>query len=351
MEFQTAHAPHFTPPNTVGRVMRQVLYALIPGTLAYIWYFGWGIVINMAIAVSVALACEALMLSLRGKPLEKFLFDGSAMVTAVLLAFALPPLAPWWVTLIGTAFAIIFAKHLYGGLGYNPFNPAMAGYVVLLLCFPVEMTSWLLPGTLVEASHKLGLLDTFAAIFTGSLPASVNVDAVTAATPLDVVKTQLAMNQTIPEIRVNPLFGDFGGVGWEWIGNFLLLGGIWLLWKGVIRWHIPIAMLGALGAMALLFYMVDPGSHGSPAYHVFSGGAILGAFFIATDPVSASTTDKGRLIYGAGIGVLTYVIRTWGNYPDGVAFAVLLMNMAVPVIDYYTKTRVYGHTRNEKPRY
>lgn len=346
MKFETANAPHIRPTNTVGRVMRQVLYALIPGTAAYVWYFGPGILINMVIATAVALAAEAIMLAARDKPIQPFLSDGSAILTAVLLAFALPPLTPWWITAFGSAFAIVFAKHLYGGLGQNLFNPAMAGYVVLLICFPVEMTSWLKPMMLVEEGQRLGLLDSFAAIFTGSLPAGVDVDAVSSATPLDIVKTELAQNRTIPEIRANPLFGDFGGRGWEWIGNWLALGGLWLLFRGVIRWHIPVAMLGSLGALAMFFYLLDPGSHGSSGYHIFSGAAILGAFFIATDPVTAPASNAGRLLYGAGIGLLTYVIRAWGGYPDGVAFAVLLMNSAVPLIDHYLKPRTYGHPKH-----
>ncbi|MGD8378802.1 MAG: electron transport complex subunit RsxD [Gammaproteobacteria bacterium] len=341
--FKTISSPHLSPPNSVGRVMRQVLYALIPGTLAYIWYFGWGLVINMVIATAVALGAETLMLVLRDKPLRPFLTDYSAVLTAVLLAWAIPPIAPWWVTAIGSGFAIIFAKHLYGGLGYNPFNPAMAGYVVLLISFPVAMTTWLPPANVVGQGVQLDFWDTLVTILTGHLPNGLTVDAVSRATPLDMVKTQLGLNHTIAEIRQHPIFGDFGGKGWEWIGNYLFLGGLYLIARRIIRWHIPVAMLGSLVLISLLFYIGDPGSHASPGFHVFSGAAILGAFFIATDPVSAATTDKGRLIYGAGIGVLVYVIRTWGGYPDGVAFAVLLMNMAVPLIDNYTRPKVYGH--------
>ncbi len=343
MRFKTAPAPHLAPRTSVTQVMLQVLYALIPATIAYVWYFGWGIVINICIAVMIAVASEAAMLALRGKELRPHLLDLSAVVTAVLLAYSLPPLTPWWVTAVGASFAIVFAKHLYGGLGFNPFNPAMVGYVVLLVSFPVYMTAWMPPELLVPPAHQLGFLDTFIAITSGQLPHHLSIDAITSATPLDLVKTQLKLNHTMSEIRTNPVFGDFGGRGWEWIANWLFLGGVWLLYKGVIRWHIPVAMLGALAAMAMIFYVADPGSHGSPGFHLFSGAAMLGAFFIATDPVTAATTVKGRLIYGAGIGVLVYIIRTWGGYPDGVAFAVLLMNAAVPLIDHYTRPRVYGH--------
>lgn len=345
MKFETAPAPHLKPVNTVGGVMRQVLYALVPATIAYVWYFGWGIVIQMLIAAIFALAAEAAMLLARERPLKPFITDFSAVVTAVLLAWALPPTAPWWLAALGAVFAIVFAKHLYGGLGYNVFNPAMAGYVVLLISFPQEMTTWLAPEMLVDDEHRLTFWQTLLAIVTGSFPDSVNVDAVTSATPLDYMRTQLTENRTIAEIRAQPLFGDFGGRGWEWIGNYLILGGIWLMYRRVIRWQIPAGVLLGLGGTAAVFYALDPGSHASPGFHIFSGGALLCAFYIATDPVTAATTEKGRFIYGLGIGALIYVIRAWGGYPDGVAFAVLLMNMAAPMIDYYTKPRTYGHAR------
>lgn len=345
MKFQTGPAPHLKPLNTVGAVMRQVLYALAPATIAYVWFFGWGIVIQIAIAIVFALLAEAIMLLLRDRPLQPFITDYSAVVTAVLLAWAMPPTAPWWLVAIGVVFAIVFAKHLYGGLGYNPFNPAMAGYVVLLISFPQPMTTWLAPEMLVDEDLRLTFTQTLSTIFTGTFPASVQVDAITSATPLDYLRTQLAGNRTILEIRDHALFGDFGGRGWEWIGNFLILGGLWLMLRRVIRWQIPAGVLLGLGGMATIFYLLDPGSHASPGFHVFSGAAILCAFFIATDPVSAATTEKGRFIYALGIGVLIYVIRSWGGYPDGVAFAVLLMNMAAPLIDHYTKPRTYGHAK------
>jgi electron transport complex protein RnfD len=255
----------------------------------------------------------------------------------VLLALALPPLAPWWIPVIGSLFAIVIAKQLYGGLGYNPFNPAMAGYVVLLISFPRELSLWPATGQL------LGLQDTLLLVFTGSLPDTLTLDAITMATPLDAVKTRLGLSETLTEIRDSDVFGSFAGAGWEWINLWFLLGGLWLLQQKIIKWQIPAGMLGGLFLTALLFYAWNPDVYASPLFHLFSGAAMLGAFFIATDPVSASTTPRGGLYYGLGIGVLTYVIRTWGGYPDGVAFAVLLMNMAAPTIDYYTRPRVFGH--------
>ncbi len=345
MKFETGPAPHLKPLNTVGKVMRQVLYALAPATAAYVWFYGWGIVIQIVIAIAFALLAETVMLLLRDRPLAPFITDCSAIVTAVLLAWSMPPTAPWWLVALGTVFAIVFAKHLYGGLGYNLFNPAMAGYVVLLISFPREMTTWLAPEMLVDDEYRMTFWQTLVTIFGNGFPAGVNVDAVTSATPLDFVRTELAANRTILEIRGNPLFGDFSGRGWEWIGNFLVLGGIWMMYQRVIRWQIPAGVLLGLGVTAFIFYVIDPGSHASPGFHIFSGAAILCAFFIATDPVTAATTEKGRFIYALGIGVLVYVIRTWGGYPEGVAFAVLLMNMAAPLIDHYTKPRTYGHAR------
>ena len=219
----------------------------------------------------------------------------------------------------------------------------MVGYVALLVSFPVEMTRWLPPSMLAET--HLGLSETAVTVFTGRLPPDLTWDALTMATPLDTMRTQLSLNLMIEEIRVNPLWGDFGGRGWEWIGNWYLLGGFWLLYKRVIGWQIPVAMLGSLTVIATFFYIADPDVHPFPAFHIFSGGAILGAFFIATDPVTASTTPTGRLIYGAGIGLLTFIIRTWGGYPDAVAFSVLIMNLAAPTIDHYTRPRVFGHSQ------
>jgi len=318
-------------------MMSFVLLALLPGSLCAAWLFGWGVLVNILLAGLAAIAAEAAMLMARRRPVLPVLQDGSALLTGVLLALALPPLAPWWIPVIGSLFAIVIAKQLYGGLGYNPFNPAMAGYVVLLISFPRELSLW--PAT----GQVLSLQDTLLLVFSGSLPDTLTLDAITMATPLDAVKTRLGLSETLTEIRDSAVFGSFAGAGWEWLNLWFLLGGLWLLQQKIIRWQIPAGMLGGLFLTALLFYAWNPDIYASPLFHLFSGAAMLGAFFIATDPVSASTTPRGRLYYGFGIGVLTYVIRTWGGYPDGVAFAVLLMNMAAPTIDYYTRPRVFGH--------
>lgn len=344
MRFKTLTSPHIHAPTSVTLVMVQVLVALVPGIAIYSYYFGWGVLINIAFTMLVALACEAVMLNIRKSPITPFLTDGSALVTAALLGVALPPLLPWWATLTAIAFAIVVAKHLYGGLGYNPFNPAMAGYALLLISFPREMTAWLAPQMLGQ--YHLGFNDTLMAIFTGRLPEGLSIDAFTMASPLDMLKTQIRLDQSVSEIMfTSPVFGVLSGKGWEWINAAFLSGGLWLMYRKIIGWQIPVGMLGAITLIALAFYVFDPEHHASPLFHLFSGASILGAFFIATDPVSAATTNPGRLIYGAGIGILTYVIRTWGGYPDGVAFAVLLMNMTAPTIDYYVKPRVFGHNK------
>jgi Na+-translocating ferredoxin:NAD+ oxidoreductase subunit D len=325
--------------------MRQVLYALVPTVVLHGVFFGPGLLIQMVLGIATALLCEAAALRLRGKPLPPFLLDGSAIITAVLLALCLPPLAPWWLVVSGVAFAILLAKHLFGGLGANPFNPAMVGYAVLIVSFPVRLLQWLPPDVAGMQPADLSLLQTFTTILTGSPPARFTWDAITSPTPLDALRTDLALGMTMGEAHARALFSTFGGKGWEWINLATLAGGIWLLALKIIRWHIPAAMLGALFVCASVMSAADPGAYAGPLFHLTSGASLLGAFFIATDPVSAATSDRGRLIYGAGIGVLTYVIRTWGGYPDGVAFAVLIMNLAVPLIDRYTIPRIYGHAR------
>jgi len=336
MRFNKTTSPYLHNENNVSAVMKRVLLALIPGTLVYCYFFGWFILVNITIACITAVASEALMLALRKRPIKPYLSDYSAVLTACLLALALPTLAPWWLIVIATLFAIIIAKHLYGGLGYNPFNPAMVGYVVVMISFPQHMTQWL------TAQHGLDLWQTLQLQLFGITPASVQLDAITSATPIDSLKTGLSLQKPISEYIQSPLFSFSQGTGWEWIACGFTLGGLWLLYKRVISWQIPAGMLLSISAMAIIFSLINPDQYAGPIFQLFNGGTLLAAFFIATDPVSASTTPKGRFIYAIGIGVLTYIIRTWGGYPDGIAFAVLLMNMAVPTIDYYTQPKVFG---------
>jgi Na+-translocating ferredoxin:NAD+ oxidoreductase subunit D len=319
--------------NSVQKVMLQVLVALAPAFVVWTWLFGAGLMVNLALAAATALVAEASILALRGRPAAPALADGSALVTAALLAFALPPLAPWWLTVTGTAFAIVLAKQLYGGLGYNPFNPAMVGYVVLLVSFPVEMTRWLAPVMLGE--WQPSLLEALRYAFTGGLPGGLDWDAISSATPLDAMRTGVTAGVPLSELRASPLFAAPGGTGWTWLNLAFLLGGAWLLATRTVRWAIPVAVLGSVAILATVFWFVDPERYASPLVHLLGGATLFCAFFIATDPVSAATTPRGRIAYGIGIGVFIWVIRTFGGYPDSVAFAVLLMNMAAPALDHF----------------
>ncbi len=346
MLFERREAPFIAPQGDVAALMRQVLYALIPAATAYVYFFGPGFIFNLLVAAVFCAAGEAAMLRARGRPISPALKDYSAMIVAALIAFALPALTPWWVTATASLFAIVVAKHLYGGLGYNIFNPAMAGYVVVLLAFPLEMNLWVAPHIGDIDYPHLGLMDTAWYTLSGHLPPELSFEAISRATPLDTAQTGFAAMQTFEEIHQNPLMGDFAGRGWEWIANFFAIGGFWLLYRRVIRWQIPLGVILGLTIPATVFYLFGVGAHATPGFHLFGGATILCAFFIATDPVSAATSPRGRLIYGLGIGILIYCIRRWGSYADGVAFAVLLMNMAVPAIDYLTRPRIVGHAKN-----
>ena len=331
-------SPYVAPGNSLKRLMIQVIIALLPGTLAYAWFFGPGVLINITLACVFALMFEATILKVRAKPVMPHLTDFSAVVAAWLFALCLPMHSPWWLVLVGIGFTMIAGKHVYGGLGFNPFNPAMVGYVVLLISFPREMTTWYLPESV--SGSTLSFSDSLAYSFgTSDIQ---QWDALSSATPLDQIKTGIGQQIAISDIRLSPVFGQFGGKGWEWISLAWFIGGLWLLLTRTIRWHIPVALLAGVVSMASLFYLTDMQSYASPLFHLLSGAVIIGAFFIATDPVTAATTDRGRIVYGLMIGFLIYVIRVWGGYPDGVAFAVLLANMCVPLIDYYTQPRVYG---------
>ena len=333
-------SPFITKPVSVAQIMLNVLAALVPAVALYVWFFGPAILVSIALASVTALAVEALMLKLRNRPVEPYLKDNTALLTAWLLALSIPPLAPWWLVVVGTAFAISVSKHLYGGLGSNPFNPAMIGYAVLIISFPVHMTHWLAPAGV--SATQIGFADQLGYIFGGVLPDGMKLDAVTMATPLDTLKTQLHMSGHIDQILDMPIFGHLGGVGGEWLAAAYIFGGLYLIAKRIISWHIPAAYLATLFAVAGVFHLIDPAHYVAPAFHLFSGAAMLGAFFILTDPVTSPTTPKGRLIFAFGAGLLTYLIRTFGGFPDGVAFATLLMNICVPLIDAYTQPAVFG---------
>jgi electron transport complex protein RnfD len=333
-------SPFISKPDSVARIMLRVLLALVPGIALYVWYFGPAILVSITLASLTALGTEALMLRLRDRPVAPFLKDNSALLTAWLLALSIPPLAPWWLVVVGTAFAIAIAKHLYGGLGNNLFNPAMVGYAVLIISFPAQMTHWVAPHGLGQID--LGFFEQLEYIFLGVLPHQAALDAVTMATPLDTLKTHLHLGEPVRQILDMPIYGWLGGRGGEMVAWGFLFGGLYLLAMRIISWHIPVAYLGTLFAIAGIFHLVDPAHYVAPLFHWYSGAAMLGAFFILTDPVSSPTTNKGRLIFAAGAALLTYLIRVYGGFPDGVAFATLLMNTCVPLIVLYTQPPVFG---------
>jgi electron transport complex protein RnfD len=361
MAFWIASSPHNHNQAETSALMRIVIYALLPGILAQWYFFGWGNIIHITLAVATALVCEFIALSLRNKKvnkgISKQLFDGSAILTAVLLGICLPAIAPWWISVIGAAFAILVVKQLYGGLGHNLFNPAMAAYVMLLISFPVQMTSW--QPTLALMSIELDFSNTLNTIFTGFTndgysieQLRTNIDGFTMATPLDTLKTTIGLGYTTFETMKNELFSNnlsesLGfAFGWEWVNIAFFAGGLVLIAKKAIAWQTPFSFLLSLFICSFIAYSVSPDTSGSTFFHWLTGGCMLGAFFILTDPVSGATSVKGRLVIGALAGLLVYLIRTYGGYPDGVAFAVLLCNMAAPLVDQYTRPRTYGHSLN-----
>lgn len=306
--------------NSTPQLMRQVIYAMVLGIAASFYYFGWTVLLQIVLAVLTAIVVEIGFLRIRKRDITAAA-DGSAIITALLLALSIPAIAPWWIVVLGTAFAIIFGKQLFGGLGNNPFNPAMLGYAFLLISYPLQMTS-----------YGVGFVD-----FTNSIEVifnAANIDAISGATNLDIVRTQLSLGKLLDDIIYSA--SSF------WVNIGFLLGGIYLLLRRVIFWQIPVSFLAGMVLMSEFLHLIDPQIYLSSAFHLTSGAAMLGAFFIATDPVSSSTTPKGRLIYGFLIGILIIIIRVFGGYPDGVAFAVLLINITVPLLDTYTKPKVFG---------
>jgi electron transport complex protein RnfD len=326
-------SPHHHNLSKTSRLMMWVLLATLPGLAVQSYFYGYGTLINLLWASALALGFEALILGLRRRPITPYLTDGSALVTAFLLALALPPFSPWWLTLVAVLFSIVFAKHLYGGLGNNPFNPAMVGYALCLIAFPVSMTQW--------AGTETTL--TFGQQWHWFWLESVNggIDAWTRATPLDLMRHTKGL--TLNEVASsNPQLG-LGLAASMWINLAYLLGGLCLLAIRVFTWHAPVAMLASLGFCAGLFHMGEPDLYPSASQQLLTGATMLSAFFIVTDPVTGATSRKGKLVFGAGVGILVFIIRSYGSYPDAFAFAILLMNLSAPLIDTYTKPKAYGH--------
>jgi electron transport complex protein RnfD len=319
-------SPHIHSGETTDKVMRTVIYALLPACAVSIYFFGLPALSVLLICTIGCLAAEALCCRLMKRELT--LVDGSAALTGILLGLNLPPSAPWWLSLFGAAVAILIGKQVYGGLGSNPFNPALVARVVLLISFPVQMTSWTAPA-----------------------PLGSGLDAVTAATPLGEMKTAVMLTGKLPELATsgfgNYLTGNMAGSLGEVSALALLLGGLYLMLRKIISWHIPVSFLGTVIILGGVFWLVDPGTYPSPLFHLLTGGLMLGVFFMATDMVTSPVTGKGMLIFGFGCGLVTVLIRLFGGYPEGVSFAILLMNAATPLIDRFTKPKIYGYVEQE----
>jgi electron transport complex protein RnfD len=342
--------PYTHAKVSINRTMVLVMLALLPATLLGLYIYGWPALFLFVTTLLAALVSEALSLKIAGKPVKPFLMDGSALLTGWLLAMTLPPWAPWWIGVLGAFLAIVIGKQIFGGIGQNLFNPAMVARVALLISFPLEMTLFTSPMPLFSAQAP-GFLEGLAITFTGS----DQIDAVSSATTLGHIKTELSTGKTIDQavMGTDSLlligWGQTAGSLGETSALLLLLGGIFLLYKRIISWHIPLAMLGTLALLATVFHLLDPDHYVGPLIHLLSGATLLGAFFIATDLVTSPVSTRGQLLFGAGCGLLVFVIRTWAGYPEGVAFAVMLMNAFTPLIDHYIKPRIYGRDRKGQP--
>lgn len=350
-QYVPSPSPHTHGKLSTGRIMFTVWLAMLPASLYGLYLYGWPALNLLVITTVAALAAEALGLRIHGKPVKPSLLDGSALVTAWLLAMTLPPWAPWWIAVVGALFAVIVGKQVFGGIGQNLFNPAMLGRVALLIAFPLEMTTWITPQPLFSASAP-GFLDSLAITF-GS--ATSHIDAVSGASLLGHIKTEVGRNTPLAEALSGfyslqqAAVGEIRGSLGETSAVFIIIGGVFLMLRRIITWHIPVAMLATVAVLATIMHLINPSHYADAGVHLFSGGLMLGAFFIATDPVGSPSTPRGQLLYAAACGALIYVIRTWAGFPEGVAFAVLLMNAATPLIDHYMRPRIYGRNRNGEP--
>jgi electron transport complex protein RnfD len=340
-----AHSPHAHAPISISKVMVTVMLALAPATLFGFWLYGWPAINVWAVSLIAAIVGEALVVNWQGRAVRPVLMDGSGILTAWLLALSLPPFAPWWIAVLGSLFAVVICKQVFGGLGQNVFNPAMAARVMLLISFPLEMTTWIAP-TPLGSAHAPSLMESFRITFL-----SQPIDTMASASILGHVRTEFTRGIGLDQSLVgyyapwHSLAGERAGSLGETAALLLLLGGLYLIARRIITWHAPIAMLLGVAIPALLFNLINSNHYAGPMYHLLSGGLMLGAFFIITDPVTSPNTTAGQLIFGFSCGLLTWIIRTWGGYPEGVAFAVMLMNAATPIIDYYVKPRIYGRDR------
>lgn len=321
-------SPHVHSGDSVRKNMYGVLIALIPAFIVSIVYFGLGALIVTATSVAACLFFEWAIAKFLLKKETTTICDGSAIITGVLLAFNLPSNLPVWIIILGALFAIGVGKMSFGGLGNNPFNPALAGRVFLLLSFPVQMTSWPVVGQLTAYT-----------------------DATTAATPLALMKQAIYGNTSafaqLPDAW-NLFIGHNGGCLGEVSAAALLLGLVYMLWKKIITWHIPVSIFATVFVFAGIMHLVEPMKYVSPVIQLLSGGLMLGAIFMATDYVTSPMSKKGMLIYGVCIGLLTVVIRLFGAYPEGMSFAILIMNAFTPLINTYCKPKRFGEVAKKK---
>ena len=315
-------SPHIHSPEDTPWIMRQVIYALIPGALIGVYFFGIPAIRVIAISVVSCMVIETLWQKLMKQDIT--ITDGSAALTGLLLAMNLPSGAPWLLVVLGSLIAIILGKQVYGGLGNNPFNPALVARVFLLISFPVHMTTWPQPRSFFNQA----------------------ADTVTGATPLGALKTAIFEHGTITAAHdlnlMDPFFGNIGGSLGEISALALVLGGIYLIARKIINWHIPVFYIGSVALLTGIFWTINPDMYADPAFHLISGGLMLGAFFMATDMVTSPITNKGKIIFAIGCGVITVVIRLWGGYPEGVSFAILIMNAFVPLINKATRPGKFG---------
>lgn len=318
-------SPHQQSSETTRKLMLGVVIALLPALAASVYYFGTGAIIVTLTSVLACVATEFLIQKYILKT-KTSISDGSAVVTGLLLAFNVPSNLPVFIIVIGAVISIGVAKMTFGGLGNNPFNPALVGRVFLLISFPVQMTSWPIP-----SGFKTGY-----------------TDAVTGATPLGIISEGVKNGESIAVLmdkvpsHMQLFYGYMGGSMGEVAAAALLLGGIFMIWKKIITWHIPVAVLASAALFTGVLWMADPTKYADPLFHLLTGGMMLGAIFMATDYVTSPMTPKGMIIYGTGIGVITVLIRTWGAYPEGVSFAILIMNAFVPLLNMYIKPRRFG---------
>jgi len=343
-------SPHAHGGDSIRMTMLTVIIALFPAAMVSVYLFGWLAVFLISGCMLACLLTEAVCLLMMGRSLSTLL-DNSAALTGLFLALTLPAGIPWWMAVLGSIFAIVLGKQVYGGLGYNLFNPALSARVILLISFPLAMTSWLIP--MHVGPSALDMYDFSAALnffLFGPDALKLGLDAITMASPLGHVKTEWTQGIGVAAALdayhysyLDAFLGREAGSIGETSALALLIGGIYLLARHTITWHIPFSYIGTMLLLAAIFSTVAPDHFAPPMFHLFAGGLILCAFFMATDPVSSPVTPLGQIVFGIGCGVLTWAIRTFGGYPEGAMFAVVLMNCAVPLIDHYCRPRVYGH--------